>query len=387
LAHDISPLRIAFVITDLHVGGAERCCVELVARLNRAKYEPVVYSLFPPPPPERAALWQELQTLKIPVHFLNARSWLSLPRVLFSLWRHFRRQQPCLVQSFLFHANFVAAIAARLAKVPYVFTGIRVAEPRSLHLQLARWTDRWVTRHVCVSQAVAQFSQQQGRLPQKKLVVIPNGLDLQRFSTAKPADLQELGIRAGGRVIACIGRLDAQKGLDWLLSVVPQILPQFSQHDLLFVGDGPARKRLETQAHASAFASRIHFAGWRADVPKILAASDVLVLTSQWEGMPNVVLEAMAAAKPIVATNAQGVAELLGPLASEQMVQFGDSHGFLTKLKALLSNPSLAGKIGQENQFRAANCFSLHVMVESYDILYTQAAEFHASIALPAKIF
>ena len=374
-----TPIRIAFVITDLHIGGAERCCVELVKSLDRAQYNPIVYSLFPPPPKERSALVDELHRLQISVEFLSATSWLSLPRVLTSLTRHLKRQRPQIVQSFLFHANFAAAIAARLAKVQYVFTAIRVAEPRMLHLRLARWTDRWVTRHVCVSQAVADFSQSIGKLSREKLFVIPNGVDVQRFVNVQPSNLSDFGIREGRRAIACIGRLDAQKGLDWLLSCTPQLFSQFPQHDLLFVGDGPLRKHLENRAQATEFASRIHFSGWRADVPEILAASDVLVLTSKWEGMPNVVLEAMAAAKPIVSTYVEGVQELLGPLAGPQMVDFGDTKGLLDRLTHLLANPSLAGKIGLENRARAVGCFNLASMTKKYALLYTQAPTQNAS--------
>ena len=368
------PIRIALIITELHIGGAERCLVELAKRLDRAKYEPTVYSLRPPPPQNQAALVEELHRAGIDVRFLGARSWLSSPRVLISLWRHLRRQRPQIVQSFLFHANFFAAIAGRIAGVSRVIAGIRVAEPRKWHLQLARWTDRWITKYVCVSQAVASFSHTTGGLPLEKLELIPNGIDFHRFASASAVDLRTLGVAPGRRLITFVGRLDSQKGLAWFLPLAPRIFAQFQDHDLLIVGDGPLRQRLEQIVAELNIRPRVHFVGWRPDIPGILAASDVLILPSQWEGMPNVVLEAMAAAKPVIACNVEGVSELLGGLAREQSVPPGDSDAFFNQLALVLNDPARTAEIGEKNRQRAQTEFDLQDMVVKYDRLYTSAA-------------
>ena len=365
------PIRIALVITGLQVGGAERCCVELAKRLDRTRYELVVYSLLAAPSDDQSQLYTELRDAGISVHFLGARSWFGFPRVLVAMWRHLRRQRPHIVQSFLFHGNFVAAIAARLANVPLIITGIRVAEARKWHLRLARLTDRFVARHVCVSQAVADFAQGSGRLPVNKLVVIANGVDLERFARAVPVNLRELGVPVGRRVITFVGRLDAQKGLGWLLHMASKFFAQFNQHDLLVVGQGPAREDLERMVKELGIDRWVRFAGWRADVPAILASSDVLVLPSRWEGMPNVVLEAMAAGKPVVACDVEGVSELLGPWADAQVVPPGDAEAFLDRLAAILEDAPLASELGTQNRRRAEESFGLETMVAKYDLLYT----------------
>ena len=97
-------------------------------------------------------------------------------------------------------------------------------------------------------------------------------------------------------------------------------------------------------------ADRVHFAGWRADVPEILAASDLLVLPSAWEGMPNVVLEAMASGLPVVATSVEGVEELLGPAAESQTVRYGDSAALATKIVRLVDDRHEATATGAENR-------------------------------------
>jgi glycosyltransferase involved in cell wall biosynthesis len=359
------------VISDLHVGGAERALVELATRLDRRRFEPVVYCLLPPPPEEQSALVDALQAAQIRVEFLHARGWWSLPRVVGALWRSFSRQRPRLVQGLLFHANFVGSLAAWLASVPVVVSGIRVAEPRPSHLRLARWTDCLVRKHVCVSQSVADYSHRTGGLPQEKLVVIPNGVDVDRFTGIAPADLQEFGFNPGRRAITFVGRLDAQKGLGWLLHLASKAFEQIEEHDLLIVGHGPARAMLERIVRELNLGDRVHFTGWKANVPAILAASDVLVLPSRWEGMPNAVLEAMAAGKPVVASDVEGVRELLGPDADAQSAPAGDADGFLRRLVVILDSPLDAVELGARNRRRVLQEFGLRQMVRKYENLYT----------------
>ena len=365
------PIPVALVITDLHVGGAERMLVQLATGLDRSRFAPMVFSLFPEPPEHRRGLVETLQQAGISIYWLNARSWWSLPRALFTLWRHFRREQPRIVQSFLFHANFVSALVGSYSGIPRIFTGIRVAEPRRWHLRLARWTDRLVTRHVCVSQAVADYSETAGHLPASKLTVIHNCIDTGRFANVTPIDIHTLGLPVGRRTMTVVGRLDAQKGLDWLLQLAPRIFSRRPNHDLLIVGDGPAKTLLTRRASELGIDHRVRFLGWRADVPEILAASDVLLLPSEWEGLPNVVLEAMALGKPVVARAAQGVREVLGPLAADQACEPSDSEGFLRLLQCFLDEPEFAAAIGQANQNRAHSEFPASRMVASYEGLYT----------------
>jgi starch synthase (maltosyl-transferring) len=226
-----------------------------------------------------------------------------------------------------------------------------------------------------VSEAVKIFSMRQGRLPEATLTVIPNGVDIGRFSDAKPASLRDLGVAPGRRAIAHVGRLDRQKGLSWLLETLPRIFNRLPQHDLLLVGDGPQRQLLERSAVRLGLDKKVHFLGFRRDVPAILAASDLLVLASRWEGMPNVVLEAMASGRPVVATDVEGVGDLLGPSAGPQMVSPNDPEGFADKVVAILSDAPLAARLGEENRLRAAEQFSPESMAAGYARLYNSLIE------------
>ncbi len=216
------PRRIAFCITELEPGGAERCLVELVTRLDRSEFEPVVYCLGPRPLGNPRSLADELEKRGVAVHSLGAEGLWDFWRVLGQLRRHFAVQRPEIVQCFLFHANVLGALAARSAGVPHVLSGIRVAErDRPWHLRLARYAGGSVERHVCVSEAVRDFSTTVGRLPADKLCVIPNGIDVQKFSSVSPADLASLGVSPDRRVLLAIGRLERQKGFEWLIKLMP----------------------------------------------------------------------------------------------------------------------------------------------------------------------
>jgi glycosyltransferase involved in cell wall biosynthesis len=363
---------IALCITDLRPGGAERCLLELAAGLDRRRFEPVVYSLEPPPETEGGGpILRGLEAAGIEVHCLGARRGWEFPRVVGRLTRLLGGQRPRVVQTLLFHANIVGRIAARRAGVPVVVSGIRVGEPRRRWRLWADWlTEGMVDRHVCVSDSVAQFARTAARLPAEKLVVIPNGVDLRRHPAQRRADLQEVGIAPGRRVVSCVGRLEPQKGHAWLIRSSPAWLGRLPDTDLLLVGEGPLRRSLERLCRQCGVSDRVRFAGWRGDVPEVLAASDLLVLPSAWEGMPKVLLEAMASRLAVVATDVEGVRELLGPAAEEQMVRYGDSAALAERIVRLLEDRTRAAELGGENRGRAEQRFSIAAMVGAYQGLW-----------------
>ena len=344
--------------------------VELAKRLDPGRFRATVYSLAHRPTSNQRYLADELERAGIQTHHLGARTVAAFPRTLRRLSSLLALNRPDVVQTFLFHANVLGAWAARRAGVRHVLSGIRVAERRTWHRWLARLTDRWVDRHVCVSQAVADFSAAVTGLAPQKLLVIPNGVDIARFQRAEIADLAEHGVPVGRAVFACVGRLDRQKGIDWLLDLMPQVFARQATHDLLVVGDGPQRAALRRRTAALGIAHRVHFAGFQQNIPGILAACDCLVLPSRWEGMPNILLEAMAAGRPVLATAAEGVDEILGPENEAQRVAGHSTQVFSDKLLTMLSQPTLRARLGAANTQLAEAKFSIERTVAAYERLY-----------------
>ena len=259
--------------------------------------------------------------------------------------------------------------------MPHILSGIRVAEKHSRwHLWLDRWTQDLVERHVCVSRSVADFSVHAAHLREDRIAVIPNGIDPASADVA-PLDLCDLGVPNGRRAITFVGRLEPQKGLPWLLETAPCWLPRVPDCDLVLIGSGGQENELRQMAGQLGIADRVHFAGWRPDVAAILAASELLVLPSRWEGMPNVVLQAMACARPVLATEAEGTRELLGPHGDAQLVAYGNTEALAEKLVAIISDLDFAASLGQKNRNRAAEEFSMQRMVRAYEELWDGLCE------------
>ncbi len=364
---DHSPLNIALAATELGVGGAERCLMHLALGLHARGHHVEVYSLSSPPAAGRDGLVNELQAAEIPTHFLHLKSSWQYWSGVRQLRQMLLKQRPDVLQSFLFHANVLAVSAASRASVPTIFQGVRVADPTYWRQQLEGYWRRRVQGVVCVSESVRAFVEQQ-RLS-CPLTVIPNGIDVSRFQDVSSADLSDSGIAPTRRLMTFIGRLHPQKGLDQLLPHLADTFAALPSHDLLVVGDGPANAALQQQVRELQLTQRIHFVGYRQDIPQVLAASDLLILPSRYEGMPNVVMEAMAAAKPIVCTRVHGIEELLGELTSEQVRDDGEAS-FAKQITRLLQAPAQAEQLGQANLARIAEHFSLAAMTDASEQLY-----------------
>jgi glycosyltransferase involved in cell wall biosynthesis len=340
--------------------------VQLVTRLDRQRWEPAVFCLAGP-----GLLAEELRAAGVPVTCLGARHW-SRVGVILRLARALRAFRPAILQTFLFHANLAGRIAGRLAGIKQIVSGIRVAEKRRrIPLWIDRWTNRFVQVNVCVSQAVADFSISQSRLSPKKIVVIPNGVDVSRFAGAIPADLAKMGIPAGSQAVLTIGRLDRQKGLSTLIEAAAVVTCKYPNAHFLLVGEGAQRPALERLIHDNGLAERVHLAGWRPDVPELLAAGTALILSSLWEGMPNVILEAMAAGLPVVATRVEGTSELVIEGRTGLLVQPQSPPELVAAIENILTEPAQARAMGHCGRERVAAEFSWKKMVERYSELYS----------------
>ncbi|MCA9092232.1 MAG: glycosyltransferase [Planctomycetaceae bacterium] len=366
------PIRIAFCITELDPGGAERAFVRLVCGLNRDKWLPEVYCLGP-----EGELATPIREAGIPVTCFGFTSRKVL-RGLFRLRKELRRQKPEILQTFLFHANLLGRLAAfGTTSVKHIVCGVRVAERRSpWYLRLDRWTSSLVSRFACVSQSVANFSTDAGLNP-KKMVVIPNGVDVSLFDQTEAADLSQFGIPSRAKVIITAGRLDPQKGILNLLDAFAAIAASEPEAHLIIAGEGPQRAEIESHIRTLSLENRAHLIGRRNDLPALLKASQVFVLSSLWEGMPNVVLEAAAAGTPIVATDVEGVAEVLGGTSPDGGFTYGEKAipGDAASLRIALEN-ALKTAVSAKNRALIArefvrSEFSWERMVARYDDLYS----------------
>ena len=193
-----------------------------------------------------------------------------------------------------------------------------------------------------------------------KIFTIRNGVDLDLFGRpgSKEALCGDLGVAAGSTLIATVGRLVEAKGHRYLIDAARQVVSHFPDAHFLIVGDGELRPELEGQAAILGVADHVHFLGTRKEVAGLLTASDLFVLPSLWEGLPVALLEAMAAAKPIVATAVAGTDETIIPGQTGLLVPPGDSLVLAVSISRLLREPAKATAMGQAARRHIERCFS-----------------------------
>ena len=250
--------------------------------------------------------------------------------------------------------------------------GLRVVEQGRIRRWLQSHYSRKVEKVCCVSEKLSHFASNTLKISSPKIEVIPNGIDLEQFDSLseKKSDLPELFTDPQRKVMLCVGRLDVQKGLDWLLETSPKFMNQLPEWELVIVGEGNERTNLLKLAEDSGFSNTIHFLGQRSDVPTLMKHADLFVLPSRWEGMPNVMLEAMAAELPVLVTDVEGTRELLGSGCKEQLISFGNDQQLIDQITLLANNSELRESLGKSNRARMADQFSLDQMINKYDELY-----------------
>jgi starch synthase (maltosyl-transferring) len=360
------PVPVGLVITDMDVGGAERILVALATRLDRRRWRPRVFCLGP-----EGKMVEPLTASGLPADCLDVNRKRPLQAVA-RLASALRSHAPRLVQSFLFHANVATRLAAPFAGIPWVLSGHRVAEhQKRWHLTLDRLTARLASGSVCVSNGVLRFTRDVEGVAPDRLTVIPNGVDPAPLDRAEPLPRAWIGVPEGGQLALCIGRLDVQKGLPFLFDAAERVVAELPDWYLVLVGDGPERDWVRRRiAETPALSGRVHWLGRRDDVPRLLKSADLLVLSSLWEGMPNVVLEAMAARRAVVATVVEGTEDLILPGRTGWLVPPRDAEALAVALLEAAKDPARRLAFGEAGRQRVEDQFSVDRMVQAYESLW-----------------
>ena len=363
-------IKVVHFITELDRGGAQMALYRLLRHTDRQKFAPHVVCLYN----GHKVVAQQIRQLGIPVTDLGMRGQWRLD-ALWRLYRLLRRERPFLLHTWMFHANIPGRVLGRLAGVPVIISAERtMGQEGRLRRALNRLTSRLPDSIICVSQQVADFAAQEIGLPPAKLSVIRNGIDLTQFDNLPDPQTAraEFGLPARGKLIAAIGRPRQVKGYTFLLLAFAQIAPAYPGLYLIFVGDGPEKRPLQTAAAQLPGANRVHFLGDQQDIPRLLAGLDILVLPSHWEGLPNVVLEAMAAGLPVVATAVGGTPELVIHNQTGLLVPPQSPEALAQAISQLLDHPEKAAQMGQNGRQRAAAQFTIERMVQQTEALYNR---------------
>lgn len=361
---------IIHLITELDRGGAQTALYRLLAHSDRQRYAPHVLCLYN----GDKVVAQQIRQLGIPVTDLGMTAQWRLD-AFWRLMRILRQERPFLLHTWMFHANIPGRILGRLAGVPAIISSERtMGQEGRFRRWLNRLTGNLPDNIICVSQQVADFAANEIGLPPAKLTVIRNGIDIAQFANLPDQQTAraEFGLPSQGRIIAAIGRPRPVKGFGDLLDAFAQIAPIYPDLRLVFVGDGPEKRPLQTAAQQLPAANRVLFLGDQQAIPRLLAGVDMLVLPSLWEGLPNVVLEAMAAGLPVVGTAVGGTPELVTHNETGLLVPPQNPQALAQAISHLLDHPQLAAQMGANGRQRATTQFTIEGMVTQTETLYNR---------------
>lgn len=368
-----SKLRVALVIGQLHAGGSERQLTALARGLRGGPCEPIVYCL-------SEVVWPfgpELEQSGILLRVFRRRHSLEPKRVL-GLARKFREDRIDVALSFAQHVNLYTYLATLLAR-----RGIFLASNRVMDLPegpLERWINGMVYRRarfvVSNSTTGADSAVRIYGISRNRIDTIPNGIDAARFQhRGDPAPLQvELGLPPEAPVVGLVGRITAQKRVDLFLEAARLIHARIPECRFLIVGTGDLLDTMRRRSSEMGIDSRVLFTGARDDVPALLALLDLLVLCSDFEGQPNAVMEAMAAGRPVIATDLGGCRELVVEGVTGFLIPPGDFQALAARTLQLLELPDRGRSLGEAGLRRITSHFSITGMVKRFQDLFLRTA-------------
>lgn len=368
--------RVLQIVTSLAVGGAQRHLLELLPGLRQFADIDLVYFRDHDLRPEFEACVERLAHLPMAGPFGAVR----LPH----LAAFIRRGRFALVHTHLLRADMYGALAARAVGVRAIVSTkhniesrLESSSARALHALATRPT----RRTIAISEAVARWATQHLGVPRNRIEVIRYGLDPAPFSDLdREAARRELGFQAQVPLVLCPARLDPQKRHDVLLRAFAQVRRDISNAQLLCAGEtqlgGPDyRTRLLELSAELGLRDAVHWLGVRSDMPNLMAAADLVVLASDWEGLGLVVMEAAMAGRPVVATAVGGVPEIVKHQVTGLLVPQSDEQALASEMTTMLRNPDQRARMGADARRHAAKAFDLERMRAATSALYAEVLQ------------
>ncbi len=366
--------RVLQLIDGLNIGGAEMILLELIKGLRERDFQVSVGYSTPGPLADRLVA-SGVEIVRLP------RLARVDPLLFMNTYRLIKRFRPHIVHTHLFKSDFHGRVAARLAGVPVVISTLHSTDrwARKFPLGLLYgWTANFADRLIAVSEDLRVFHQKYTNVPAQKFVKIENGVDLEAHSyseVARQKMRKAFGFAKDEFVFGIIGRLTPPKNHENFLQASALIQKQLQKARFVIVGDGVLREKLESRAAELGLQETLQFTGFRDDIPEIMSMLDVLVFSSDWEGLPVTLLEGMAAERPIVATNVGGIPAVVGESDSALLVPAADPEALARACVRLATNPELRLGFGKAALRRVTSAYSITAMIDHTVSLYDMLLE------------
>lgn len=370
-------IRILHLMTACTVGGLEMHVLALLRGLDPARYDRSV-GFFRARPDNARSLVGDFRKAGVAIHDLGAKAHWDL-RAIARLWRLLRRQRYDILHVHSPFTELVGIPLGRLARIPIICSTVHNSEPiyqNRLFANVVGSFYRKVNRVVAISDAVQFYLRSCVRLSGTKLVRIYYGLSLKccSFFPSRSEELPGISLDGANLVIGVIARLAPQKGHRFLLEAMSDVVRHEPTVKLLVVGHDTFGLRSELGSLSSALGLNQHivFTGFRSDVDRILARLDLLVLPSLWEGFGLVLLEAMAAGAPIVATTVGPIPEIVVHGETGLLVPPGSSNALASAIVSLARDPDLRARMGIAGRKRLETHFTADQMIRATEQLYEE---------------
>lgn len=299
---------------------------------------------------------------------------------LIRLYRYLRRARPDILHIHSLRAAIWGRPIGRLARVPIILYSVHNKWGGWLHHILDRWSSSYGDAVIPFSLAVKKYLVNEVRLdPLRVTDPVYIGIDTDRFRTQGPLEVDQarkaLGIGSADLVVGFVGALSEQKGLIYLFQALDTLRSEFPQLRCLIVGEGPQEQDLKRYVREQGLENIVLFLGQRYDVDLLLHVMDVFVLPSLWEGLPQVVLEAMAAGRPVVATAVDGTPEIIQDGSTGLLVPPADPYALSSAVKRLLRDRRLRKKLGERGQDHVVRNFDMKIMITNFEKVYRRFME------------
>jgi glycosyltransferase involved in cell wall biosynthesis len=365
-------MRILLLSTSMGMGGADKQILSAAQEMRNRGHEVLIVSLTPLGP-----MGLEARNSGLPIESLEMRPGMPDPRGLARLVRLVRKWKPDIVHSHMVHANLMARVLRLFVPVPVLISTIHnIYEGGPLLMAGYRWSNGLVDHMTAVSEAAANRFVREGIVPERLLTFIPNGIDTERFRTVAIGTRDSLRGSLGltqNFIWLAVGRFEDAKDYPNMLRAFALVRRHRPESVLLLVGKGSLQAQTEALARELNLDDVVRFLGVRHDVPAVMSAADAYVMSSGWEGMPMVLLEAAAAGLPIVATRVGGNHEVVRHQESGLLVPPGDADALAAAMLQLMELPHETRRaMGERGRVHVQANYGLARTVGRWEELYRE---------------
>ncbi|HJU06191.1 MAG TPA: glycosyltransferase family 4 protein [Nitrospiraceae bacterium] len=374
-----SPVSVVHIITQLELGGAQQNTLFTISHLDSTRFRSVLITGEPGLLDEEAKALPGIDFYQIPTLRRSIRP-IADGHALFKLTKLLARIKPAIVHTHSSKAGIVGRFAARMAHVPIIvhsihgfgFTPAQYPLLRRILIAIERRAGRITSRFFAVSEANRRTGISLGIFPAERCSVIRSGVDLRalrRTDVNVAGKKRQLGLDSDRPTIGMVAPFKPQKAPLDFVHLAAVVHRQSPSAQFVMIGDGDMRPAVKQEIDRHGLASSMHLLGWRRDIPEILRCLNVLVLTSRWEGLPRVYLEALASGVPVVGTRVDGAPEVIRDGINGYLLEPGDVAGLADRVLYLLTHPADATRMGRNAQSVPPE-FDIHEMVRRQEREY-----------------